>query len=112
MFAKPPVYDELELDLDILWDIFGENLEVSSNEKSIGLSSLSPELRLLTSSTEHINLGRAIFLHDLCNDEEIDVISHIFQILSKIVERNASRNCLPFCYLITKILKLKGVLGF
>ena len=30
-------------------------------------------------------------------------------ILSKTVERIASRNCIPFCYLISQILKLKGV---
>ena len=48
VFIKPLVYDELEPDLDILWDALGENLEVYSNGKSIGLSSLSLELRLLT----------------------------------------------------------------
>ena len=56
-----------------------------------------------------MNLGRALFLHDLIIDEEIDVCSHIFHILVKIVERMTLRNCLPFCCLITKILKLKGV---
>ena len=55
-----------------------------------------------------MNLGRALFLHDLITDEEIEVCSHIFHILVKSVERTASRNCLPFCCLITKILKLKG----
>ena len=87
MFIKPLVYDELEPNLDILQDAFEENLEVSSNGKSIGLSLLSPKLRLLTtimfhnlyplSSTEHMNLGQALFLHDLITDEEIDVCSHI-----------------------------------
>ena len=119
VFTKPPLYDELEPDLDILWDAFEENLDVSSNGKSIGLSSLSPKLRLLTTimfhnlypllSTRHMNLSRALFLHDLITDEEIDVCSHIFHILVKTAERTASRNCLPFCCLITKILKLKGV---
>ena len=119
VFAKPLVYDELELDLDILRDAFGENLDVSTNEKSIGLSSLSLKLRLLTTimfhnlypflSTGHMNLGQALFLHDLITDEEIDVCSHIFHILVKIDKKKASRNCLPFCCLIIKILKLKGV---
>ena len=61
------------------------------------------------SSTRHINLERAFFLHDLITDEEIDICSHIFHILSKTVERTASKNCLPFCCFIPKILKLKGV---
>ena len=85
----------------------------------MSVASLSPELRLLItimfhnlyplSNTGYMNLGRALFLHDLVNDEEIDICSHIFHILSKIVERTASRNCLPFSCLILKILKLKGV---
>ena len=53
MFAKPSVYDEMELDLKILHDTFGENLDVFSNGKSIGLSSLSPELKLLTTIMFH-----------------------------------------------------------
>ena len=56
-----------------------------------------------------MNLGWALFLHDLITDEEIDVCFHIFHILVKTAERTASRNCLPFCCLIIKILKLKGV---
>ena len=56
-----------------------------------------------------MNLGRALFLHDLITDEEIDICSHIFHILSKIAKRMALRNCLLFCCLISKILKLKGV---
>ena len=48
VFIKPLVYDELEPDLDILQNALRENLEVYSNGKSIGLSSLSLELRLLT----------------------------------------------------------------
>ena len=94
-------------------------MEFSSNRKSVSVASPSPELRLLTSiifsnlyplsSTGYMNLGRALFLHDLITDEEIDVCSHIFHILTKTVERIASRNCIPFCRLISKILKLKGV---
>ena len=119
VFIKPLVYNELEPNLDILRDALGENLEISSNGKAIDLSSLSPKLRLLTSimfhnlysllSTGYMNLGRALFLHDLITDEEIDMCSHIIHILGKIAERTASRNCLPFCCLISKILKLKGV---
>ena len=56
-----------------------------------------------------MNLGRELFLHDLITDEEIDVCSHIFHILAKTVDQIASRNCIPFCSLIWRILKLKGV---
>ena len=61
------------------------------------------------SSIRYMNLGRALFFHDLITDEEIDICSHIFHILSKIAKRTALRNCLPFCCLILKILKLKGI---
>lgn len=83
------------------------------------MASLSPELRLLTkimfsnlyplSSTGNMNLGRALFLHDLITAMEIDVCSHIFHIMAKTVDRTASRNCIPYCRLISRILKLKGV---
>ena len=83
------------------------------------MASLSPKLRILTtimfhnlyplSRIRYMNLGQALFLHDLINDEEIDVCSQIFHILAKIVERTALRNCIPFYRLISKILKLKGV---
>uniref|UniRef100_A0A7N2R348 Uncharacterized protein n=1 Tax=Quercus lobata TaxID=97700 RepID=A0A7N2R348_QUELO len=119
MFPKPPLYDDLNSEEEVLQEALGDNLEFSSNGKSINVASLSPELRLLTtimfhnlyplSSTGYMNLGRALFLHDLIIDEEIDVCSHIFHILTKIVERTASRKYLPFCRLILKILKLKGV---
>ena len=109
----------LDPDFEMLRDAFGENLEISSNGKSISVSSLSPKLKLLTtimfhnlyslSSTKYMNLGRALFLHDLIVDEEIYICSHIFHILSKIAKRTALRNCLPFCCLISKILKLKGI---
>ena len=61
------------------------------------------------SSTDYMNLGRALFLHDLITDEEIDMCSHIFHILAKTVKQTTSRSCLSFCSLISKILKLKGV---
>ena len=115
----PSVYDELNPDQEVLWEALGANLEFSSNGKSISVAFLSPELRLLImimfsnlyplSRTGYMNLGRALFLHDLITDVEIDVCSHIFHILAKTIERTASRNCIPFCHLISRILKLKGV---
>ena len=94
-------------------------MEFSTNGKSISVSSLPPKLRLLTTimfhnlypllSTRYMNLGWTLFLHDLIIDEEINICSHIFHILRKIAERTTSRNCLPFCCLISKILKLKGI---
>ena len=114
-----PVYDELNPDKEFLKQALGANLEFSSNKKSISVASLSPKLRLLTmimysnlyplSSTSYMNLGRALFLRDLIFDEEIDVCSHIFHILAKMVDQTASRNCIPFCRLISRILKLKGM---
>ena len=56
-----------------------------------------------------MNLGRALFLHDLITDVEMDVCSHIFHIVAKTVDQTATRNCIPFCRLISRILKLKGV---
>ena len=114
-----PVYDELNPDEEFLKQAFGANLEFSSNRKSISVASPSLELCLLStimcsnlyplSSIGYMNLGRALFLHNLISDEEIDVCSHIFHILAKTVDRTASRNCIPFCRLISRILKLKGV---
>ena len=119
IFTNPSVYDELNPDEEVLREALGDNMEFFSNGKSVSVASLSPELRLLTmikfsnlyplSSTEYMNLGRALFLHDLITDEEIDVCSHIFHILAKTVEQIASRDCLPFCHLISRILKLKGM---
>ena len=97
MFTNPPVNDDLNPNEDLLRDALGRNLEFSSNGNSIGVSSLSPELRVLTitmfhnlyplSSTGYMNLGRALFLHDLITDEEIDICTHIFHILRKTVAR-------------------------
>ena len=63
----PLVYDELNLDEEVLREALSANLEFSSNGKSISVASLSPELRLLTmiifsnlyplSNTSYINLG-------------------------------------------------------
>ena len=117
MFTKPLVYDDLNPDKEVLREALGDSLEFSSNGKSVGVASLSLGLRLLTmimfhnlyplSSTGYMNLSRALFLHDLITDEEIDVCYHIFHILAKTTEWTASRNCMPFFRLISKILKLK-----
>ena len=56
-----------------------------------------------------MNLGRALFLHDLIFDVEIDICAHIFHILQKTVVRTDFRICSPFCCLISQILKLKGI---
>ena len=58
------------------------------------------------SSTGYMNLGRALFLHDLITDVEIDVCSHIFHIVAKTIDRTASRNCIPFFRLISRISKV------
>ena len=99
---------------DLLWEALGKDLEFSpngnsSNVSSLSLSlslSLSPELRVLTiimfhnlyplSSTGYMNLGRALFLHDLISDVEIYICAHIFHILCKTVVRTDSRICIPF----------------
>ena len=67
IFTNPPVYDELNPDEEVLREALGNNLEFSSNGKSVSVASLSPELRLLTlimfsnlyplSSTKYMNLG-------------------------------------------------------
>ena len=64
---------------------------------------------VLTSSTGYVNLERALFLHDLITDEEIDIYAHTFRILRKNVTRIDLRTCIPFCYLISRILKLEGI---
>ena len=110
MLATTPVYDDLNLDEDLLRETLGRNLEFSQIENSISVSSLSSELWVLTiimfhnlyplSSIGYMNLGRAVFLHDLISDEEIDICAHIFHILCKTVLRTDSRACIPFCCLI------------
>ena len=74
----PQVYDELTPNEEILREALEANLEFSSYRTSIRVASLSPKLRLLTmimcsnlyplSSTSYINLGQALFLHDLISD--------------------------------------------
>ena len=119
MLATTPVYDDLNPDEDLLRETLGRNLKFSQTGNSINVSSLSPEMRMLTiimlhnlyylSSIGYMNLGRALFLHDLISDEEIDICAHIFHLLCKTVLRTDSRACIPFCCLISRILKLKGV---
>ena len=119
ILPNPLVYDDLCLDEDLLKDALGRNLEFSQNGNSISVSSLPLELRMLTiimfnnlyplSSTGYMNLKRALFLHDLITDEEIDICTHIFHILCKTVARTDLRTCIPFCCLVSRILKLKGI---
>ena len=61
------------------------------------------------SSTGYMNLGRALFLHDLISDVEIDICAHIFHILRKTVVWTDSRIYIPFYSLVSRILKLKGI---
>ena len=119
MLAITPIYDDLNPDEDLLRATLGRNLEFFQTGNSISVSSLSPELRVLTIimfhnlyplfSTGYMNLGRALFLHDLISDKEIDISAHIFHLLCKTVLRIDSRACIPFCCLISRILKLKGI---
>ena len=53
MFTKPPVYDDLNPDEEVLREALGDNLEISSNGKSVSVASLSLELRLLTTIMFH-----------------------------------------------------------
>ena len=119
MLRNPPVYDDLYPEEDLIQEALGKVLEFSPNGNSINVSSLTPELRVLTiimfhnlyplSSTGYMNLGKALFLHDLISNVEIDICAHIFHILRKTVVRTDSRICIPFCCLVLRILKLKGI---
>ena len=96
-----------------------KKLEFSPNGNSISVSLLSLKLRVLTiimfhnlyplSNIRYMNLRRALFLHDLITNEEIDICTHIFHILRKTVTRTDSRTYMPFCCLISRILQLKGI---
>ena len=120
MLKNPPIYDDLCPDEELLRDGLGQDLEFSSNGNSVSVSSLPPKLRVLTivmfhnlyplPSTGYINLGRALFLHDPISDVEIDIYAHIFHILRKTVLQTKSQICVPFCFLISRILKHKGIL--
>ena len=120
MLKNSLVYDDLCPDEELLRDGLGQDLEFSSNGNSVSVSSLPPKLRVLTivmfhnlyplSTTGYMNLGHALFLHNLISDVEIDICAHIFHILRKTVLRTDSRICVPFCCLISRILKLKWIL--
>ena len=119
MLRHSPFYDDLCPDEELLKEGLGQDLEFSSNGNFVSVSSLPPKLRVLTIvmfhnlyplwSTGYMNLGRALFLHDLISDVEIDICAHIFHVLCKTVLRIESRICVPFCCLISRILKLKGI---
>ena len=119
MFKYSPVYDDLCPNEKLLREGLGQDLEFSSNGNLVSVSSLPPKLRVLIivmfhnlyplSSTGYMNLGCALFLHDLISDVEIDICAHIFYVLRKTVLRTESRICVPFCCLISRILKLKGI---
>ena len=121
MLKNPPVYDDLCPNEELLRDDLGQDLEFSSNGNSVNVSSLPPKLRVLTivmfhnlyplSSTGYMNLGSALFLYDLISDVEIDICAPIFHVLCKTVLRTESWLCVPFCCLISRILKLKGILS-
>ena len=53
VFQKPPVYDDLDPEADLLRETLRENLEFSPSGKSVNVSSLSPDLRLLTTIMFH-----------------------------------------------------------
>ena len=120
MLKNPPIYDDLCPNEELLRDGLGQDLEFSSNGNSVSVSSLPRKLRVLTivmfhnlyllSSTRYMNLGHALFLHDLISNVEIDICAHIFHVLRKTVLRTESRICVPFCCFISRILKLKGIL--
>ena len=69
MLTTIPVYDDLYPNEELLWDTLGRNLEFSQIGNLISVSSLSPELMVLTiimfhnlyplSSIGYMNLGRA-----------------------------------------------------
>ena len=97
MLRNPPVYDDLYLEEDLLREALAKDLKFSSNGNSINVSSLSLELRVLTiimfhnlyplSSIGYMNIGRALFLHDLISDVEIDICAHIFHMHSFLLSR-------------------------
>ena len=104
-------------------NFFGNVLDKTWNShqmgNSVSVSSLPLKLRVLTifmfhnlyllSYIGYMNLGRALFLHDRISDVEIDICAHIFHVLRKTVLHTKSRICVPFCCLISRILKLKGI---
>ena len=100
MLKNPPVYDDLCPDEELLRDGLGLDLEFSSNGNLVSVSPLPLKLRVLTivifhnlyplSSTGYMNLRRALFLHDLISDVEIDICAYIFHVLRRTVLRTES----------------------
>ena len=119
MLKNSPIYDDLCPDEELLRNGLRQDLEFSSNGNSVSVSSLPRKLRVLTivmfhnlyllSNTGYMNLRRALFLHDLISNVEIDICAYIFHVLRKMVLQTESRICVPFCYLISRILKIKGI---
>ena len=97
---NPPVYDDLCPDEELLRDALGQDLEFLSNGHSVSISSLPAKLRVLTivmfhnlyplSNTGYMNLGCALFLHDLISDVQIDICAHIFH---RSEERRVGKEC-------------------
>ena len=95
MLKNSLVYVDLCPNEELLRDGLGQDLEFSSNGNSVSVSSLPPKLRVLTivmfhnlypsSSTGYMNLGRALFLHDLISNVEIDICAYIFHVLRRTV---------------------------
>ena len=105
ILRKPLVYNDLYPEEDLLREAFGKYLEFSPNGNTIIMfHNLYP-----LSSTGYMNLGRALFLHDLISDVEIDNCAHIFHILHKTIVRIDSWIYIPFCCIVSWILKLKGI---
>ena len=101
MLATKSIYDDLNLDEDLLQETLGRNLEFSQTGNSITVSSLSPELRVLTiiiSSIQHriYESRESLVPYDLISNEEIDICAHIFHLLCKMVLRTNLRVCIPF----------------
>ena len=83
ILRKPLVYNDLYPKEDLLREAFGKYLEFAPNGNTIIMfHNLYP-----LSSTGYMNLGRALFLHDLISDVKIDNCAHIFHILHKTIVR-------------------------
>lgn len=67
-------YDDRLRPLDLILEILGADLKVSSTGTSIRMYSYQYPL----TNTGFINLGRASFLHNLINGAQIDIHAHIF----------------------------------
>lgn len=87
ILGRPPIYNELLPEIELLKESLGENLKVSPAGTSVNTINFSFELKILTmimfnnlyplSNTTYINLSRVMFLCDLMNDVEIYICHHI-----------------------------------